>query len=166
MASPNGRQWLQAEQSAQEEIAELMFAQLIAEMPGVEADAAFVNRTAKIAWRTHTRHRLLTHCALLAAALLIAIGTVGSIYELRELAVRMVASSAVLFSHGLVWVLTSASDALRWWSIAERIGDAVREGIADPSKAAGLAALEILVLLAIYAFRKVLAGNLGQYKAR
>jgi uncharacterized membrane protein YbaN (DUF454 family) len=166
MASPNRRQWLQAEQSAQEELAELRFAQLMAEMPSVEADAAFVNRTARIAWRAHTRHRLLTRCASLAATLLIVIAGVASIYELRELAVRMVIRSAVLFSHGFVWVLTSASDRFRWWWIAERIGNAVREGIADPSKAAGLAAIEILVLLAIYAFRRVLAADLGQYKPR
>lgn len=166
MASPNGRHWLQAEQSAQEEMAELMFAQLMGEMPLIEADAAFVNRTAKIAWRTHTRHRLLKRCASLAATLLIVISGVGSIYELRELAVRMVVRGAVLFSHGLAWVLTSAGDSFRWWWIAARIGDAVREGIADPSKAAALAAIEVFVLLAIFAFRRVLAADFGQYKAR
>jgi hypothetical protein len=166
MASPNGRQWMQAEQSAQEKLAELMFAQLMAEMPVIEADAAFVNRTAKIAWRSHAHHRLLRHCALLAAALLIVIAGVASIYVLREMAVPLIVRGAVLFSHGLAWVLTSAGDGFRWWWIAERIGDAVREGIADPLKAAGLAAIEILVLLAIYAFRNVLAGDLGQYKPR
>jgi hypothetical protein len=163
---PNGRQWLQAEQNAQEELAELMFAQLIAEMPSVEVGAEFVNRTAKVAWRAHIRHRLIARCAFFAAALLIVVGGVASLYELKDFAVRAVVYGVVLFSHALVWIVTWATDGFRWWWIAERIGTAVRDGIADPSRVALLAAFEMIVLLATYAFRRLLVENLGQQKPR
>jgi len=163
---PNGRQWLQAEESAQEELAELMFAQLMAEMPRVEADAEFVNRTAKVAWRAHIRRRLISRCAFFAAALLVVTGGVASVYELKDFAIRAAVYGVVLFSHALVWILTWATDGFRWWWIAERIGTAVRDGIADPSRVALLAAFEMIVLLATCAFRRLLFGNLGQQKPR
>jgi hypothetical protein len=153
---PNQRQWLQAEQSGQEELAEKAFARVIAEMPAIEPSADFVNRTVRVAWQAHARRRLVRRAALIAAALLITIVGVGLIDALTAPAISIAGRVAVLFSQGLVWLLTSASEGARWWWIAERMGTAVRDTIAVPSAAASIAVIEMIGLLGIYAFQRLL----------
>jgi small-conductance mechanosensitive channel len=153
---PNERQWLQAEQSGQEELAERIFARVVAELPPIEPSTGFVNRTVQRAWQARARGRHVRCVALIAAALLITIAAVGSIYELTALAMGLVVRSTLMFSHGLVWLLTSAGEGARWWWIAERIGAAARDTIAAPSAAACVAAAEMVGLLAIYAFQRLL----------
>jgi hypothetical protein len=160
----NERQWLHAEQSGQEELSERSFARLVAEMPPIEPSADFVSRTVRAAWQARTRRRLVTRLALVSAALLIGMVAVGSIYELRALAIGLVARSTVAFSHALVWLLTSAGEGTRWWWIAERIGTAAGDTLASPSTAATIAGIEMLALLAIYAFDRLLAEDLQRYK--
>ncbi len=152
---PNERQWLRAEQSGEDELAETMFASLVAQIPPIEPSADFVDRTVQAAWRARTRRRLVTRIAVTVAAIFIAIAGAGSIYELTPLATSLAARGAILFSQGLVWLLTSASGAARWWWIAERVGTAVGGAIAAPFAAAAVAALEMIALLAIYAFRRL-----------
>jgi hypothetical protein len=160
----NERQWLHAEQSGREELSEKIFARLVAEMPPIEPNADFVNRTVRAAWQARTRRRLLMRLALISAALSISIVAVGSIYELRALAIGLVARSTVAFSHALVWLLTSASEGTRWWWIAERIGTAAGDTLASPSTAATIAGIEMVALLAIYAFDRLLSEDLRRYK--
>jgi hypothetical protein len=104
--------------------------------------------------------------ARIAAALLIGVATLGSMYELSALAVGLAARGTVVFSHGLVWFLTSASAGARWWWIAERIGTAVSETIRTPSTAAAVVAAEMIVLLAIYAFRQLVQNELRAHESR
>lgn len=163
---PNERQWLQAEQTGQDELAERIFARVVAEMPPIESSTDFVNRTVQRAWQARTRRRRVRRVALVAAALLITTAVVGSMYELATLAMGLVVRSTVVFSHGLVWLLTSAGEGARWWWIAERIGAAVRDTIADPSAAATVAAAEIVGLLAIYAFQRLLGADLERHRVR
>lgn len=153
---PNEQDWLRAEQSGQDELAEALFARLIAEMPAVEPSSSFVARTVQVAWRARTRRRLLTRLVLAAATILIGIAGIASIYELKPLATSIVAGSAFFLSHGFAWLITSASEGATWWLIAERIGTAVTEAIAAPSMAAAIAGVELIALLALYAFRDVL----------
>jgi len=160
----NERQWLHAEQSGQEELSERIFARLVAEIPPVEPSADFVNRTVRAAWQARIRRGLVTRLALISAALSISIVAVGSIYELRALAMGLVVRSTVAFSHALVWLLTSASEGTRWWWIAERIGTTARDTLASPSAAATIAGIEMLALLAIYAFTRLFAEDLQRYK--
>ena len=160
----NERQWLHAEQSGQEELAERIFARLVAEMPPIEPSADFLDGTVRAAWQARTRRRLIRRVALIAAALLISIGGVGAIYELTGPATSLAVRVMVVFSHGLVWFLTSAGEGVSWWWIAERIGTAARVTIAAPSTAAGIAAIEMLALLAIYAFKRLLAQDLQRYR--
>jgi len=110
------RQWLQAEQSGQEELAEMMFARLVAEIPTVGPSTDFVARTVRAAWQGRRRRRLVRRFALIAAAVLFIAG-VGTIYELIVPGIGLAARGAVLFSHGLVWLLSSASEGVRWWRI-------------------------------------------------
>ena len=160
----NERQWLHAEQSGQEELAERIFARLVAEMPPIEPSAEFLDRTVRAAWQARVRRRLIRRVALIAAALMISIGGVGAIYELTGLATGLGVRVTVEFSRGLVWFLTSAGEGASWWWIAERIGTAARVTIAAPSMAAGIAAMEMLALLAIYAFGRLLGEDLQRYK--
>lgn len=160
------RRWLQAEQSGQDELAEMMFARLVAEMPPIEPSADFVDRTVRAAWQARSRRRLARRLALVAAALLVSIAGAGSIYMLAAPATGLIVRGSVAFAHGLVWFLTSASEGVRWWSIAERVGTAARDTVAVPSTAAAIAAVEMIALLAIYAFRRLLGQELEQNKLR
>jgi|SRR5690242_1034604 len=154
------RQWLLAEQRGQDQLAEEIFAHLVAEMPTVEPGPDFVARTVRSAWLARTRLRLVRRVALTAAPLLIGIAALGSAYELAALPISLVARAAVVFSHGLVWFLTSAGEGAGWWWVAERIGRAAESAIAAPPAAATVAAADVLALLAIYAFQRLLAVDL------
>ena len=127
---PNDRQWLQAEHSGEDDLAETLFAQLVTEILPIEAGPDFVGRTAQAAWRSRTRRRFVKALAGVVAVLSIGFAAFSSMYELRGLAVGLIARGAAVFSHGLVWLLTSASAGVRWWWIAERIGTAVSGTIA------------------------------------
>lgn len=153
---PNELEWLQAERKGQDELAEAMFARLMAEIPAVEPSAGFVDRTVQLAWRARTRRRLVARFALATTAILLGIACIASIYELRPLATGIVAGGALLLSHGFAWLITFASEGAGWWWIAERIGTAVSEAIASPSMAATIVAVELIALLALYAFRDLL----------
>jgi hypothetical protein len=161
---PNDRDWLQAEQSGQDALAEMMFARLVAEMPPIEPGADFVGRTVQAAWRARARRRIVTRLARVAAALLLGIATLGSMYALSVLAGGFIARGAAALSHGLVWFLTSASDGARWWWIAERMGTAARVMMASPLTAAAVAAAEMIALLAMYAFRRLVPEELETHE--
>jgi hypothetical protein len=163
---PKERQWLHAEQSGEDEPAEMIFARLVADMPPIEPSTGFVERTVRAACRAHNRRRLVRRFALIAAALLLTIAGAGSFYELAALATSLILRSTVVFSHALVWFLTSASEGARWWWIPERIGTAISDTIAAPSTAATLAGVEMLVLLVIYAFQRVLGDDAEPNKVR
>jgi hypothetical protein len=160
------RQWLKAEERGEDELAETMFARLVAEMLPVEASAEFVNRTAQAAWRARTRRRIVRCLALIAAGLLISIAGVGSFYELTPLAVSLAVRATVMFSHTLVWFLASASAGVRWWRIAEQIGTAVSGAITGPRASAGVAVIGMMALFAIYVFQRLLGEDLRQHKVR
>jgi len=91
-----------------------------------------------------------------AAALLLGVTMVGSLYEVSGLAASLFVRGSIVFSHAFVWFLAAAREGARWWSIAERVGTAVSDTIAAPLTVAGLAAVETTVLLAICAFRHLI----------
>ena len=163
---PNDRDWLQAEQSGHDALAETMFARLVAEMPAIEPGAGFVDRTVRAAWRARARRRIVVRLARVAAALLLGITTLGSMYALSVLAGGFIVRGAASLSHGLVWFLTSAGEGARWWWIAERIGAAASVMMASPLTAAVVAACEMIALLAIYAFRRLVWSELGTHESR
>jgi hypothetical protein len=160
------RQWLKAEERGEDQLAETMFARLVAEMPAVEASAEFVDRTAQVAWRARSRRRVVRRLALIAAGLLISIAGAGAFYELTPLAVSLVVRATVVFSHALVWFLASTSAGVRWWRIAEQIGTAVSSAMAGPRASAGVAAVGMIALFAIYVFQRLLGEDLRQHKVR
>jgi hypothetical protein len=156
---PNERNWLQAEESGQDPLAEILFAHLVAEIRPIEPSPDFVGRTVQAAWQARARRHLMMRLARIAAVLVVGIAGFGSIYELRGLAVVLIVRGAVVFPHGLVWLLASASQGAKWWWIAERIGTAVSDTIAAPSAAAAFVAVEMIALLAIYAFKRLIHEN-------
>lgn len=157
------REWLRAEQSGQEDLAEAMFARVVAEMPAVEPSAGFVGRTVRIAWQARGRRLLARRAALIAAAILIGMAGAGSIHALAMLAAGLVVRGTVVASQALVWLLVSAEEGIRWWWIAERIGTAVRVAVATPSTGAALMAGYVMMLLAIYAFGRLLGPTLKNF---
>jgi hypothetical protein len=152
---PNDKQWLQAEQRGQDELAEVLFARLVAQLPPIKPGADFVDRTVQLAWRARTRHRLVMRVARIATLLFMGMAILGSIYELSALAVGLIVRGTAMFSHGLVWLLTSVGEGARWWWIMEKMGTAVSDTIAAPSMAAAVAAVGMIALLAIYAFQQL-----------
>jgi hypothetical protein len=158
---PNHRQWLQAEHGGQEVLAEMLFARLVAEIPPIEATPDFVSRTVQAAWRSHTRRRFVRRFAGSVAALSIGFAVFTSMYELRGLAVGLIAWSTAMLLHWLVWLLTSATAGIRWWWIAERIGTAVGGTVAAPSAVAAIVAMEMIALLAIVALKQLVHENSG-----
>ncbi len=157
---PDKPHWLDAEENGHEELAESMFASLVAEIPSVEPSAAFVDRAVHAAWQARSRRRRVTRLAYIAGAASIAIAGGGSIYELAGLATTLAARTTVAFLHVLIWFLTSASAGAAWWSIAERVGTAVGDAIASPSASASIAAFEVIALLAVYALHRLLGQEL------
>jgi len=157
---PDKPHWLRAEQSGDDNLAESMFASLMAEIPSVEPSAAFVDRAVHAAWQARSRRRRVTRLAYIAVALTILVAGAGSIYELAGPATALAARVAVAFSQALVWLLTSASAGAAWWSIAERVGTAVGDAIASPSASASIAAFEVIALLALYALHRLLGQEL------
>jgi membrane-bound metal-dependent hydrolase YbcI (DUF457 family) len=153
--TPDEGHWLQAEQSGQEELAEILLARLVTQLPAIEPSAAFVDRAFQAAWRTRT-HRRRVRVALVAAAALIATAGIAAVYALAPFAMGLIVSGTVMISHSLVWLVTSAGEGARWWWIAERIGTAVLDTISAPSAASAITAVEMILLLVIYAFRHVL----------
>jgi hypothetical protein len=151
------RHWLKAEERGEDDLAERMFARLVAEMPAIEASAGFVDRTVQTVWRARTRRRIVRRAALIAAGLLITIAGAGSLSELTPLAVSLVVRATVMFSHTLVWFLGSASAGVRWWRVAEQIGTAVSGAIAGPRASAGVAVMGMIALFAIYVFHRLVS---------
>jgi hypothetical protein len=146
---PDHRNWLQAEHSDNDALAEALFARLVADLPPVEPRPGFVARAVQVAWQARTRRRR----ARIATALAIAAGTAALMYELSDVALALLVSGTVSAARGVVWLLTSASDGARWWWIADRIGTTVGDAVADPATASAVAASGVIALLAIYALR-------------
>jgi hypothetical protein len=168
---PDKPRWLQAEENGQDDLAESMFASLLAEIPSVEPSAAFVDRAVHAAWQARSRRRRVTRLAYIAGAASIVVAGAVLIYELAGLATTLAARVTVAFLHVLIWFLTSASAGAAWWSIAERVGTAVGDAIASPSASASIAAFEVIALLAVYALHRLLGqelrrpGKVGEEKA-
>ena len=159
--SPNHRNWLEAEQSGRDDTAEAAFAQLFAELPAVEPDTDFVSRTVRVAWRARARRGLATRLARVAAAVLVAAAGVALLYVSGVLVVSAAVQSALLFSHALVWLVTSIGEGARWWSIAGRVGAAVGQTISAPQITAAVAIVELIGAAAIYALQRTLHDERG-----
>ena len=160
----NDREWLQAERNGQDELAERMFARWVAELPPIEPAADFVSRAAQAAWRARTRRRLVLRMIRTAAAFLLGVTMLGSLYAAVASGLAVRATLALL--HGLVWLLTSIGEGARWWWIAERIGTVVGGSIASPLVAAIIVAIEMTALLALYAFQRLFQNELQTRESR
>src|SRR6185295_3261556 len=153
---PNNSDWLQAEESGDEVLAETLFARVIAGMPAIEPGADFVPRTVHAAWRARARRRLVTRLARIAAALVVTIAGLGSIYALSGAALALLIPGTVALSRGFLWLITSAGDGAGWWWVADRIGTAIADIVGDPVAASAVAAAALMALVAIYAFHHLI----------
>src|SRR5438128_2604036 len=147
--------WLDAEQDGRDDAAEMAFARLMTELPGTEPSPEFVGRAVHAAWRARARRRLMTRLARVAAVVLVTVATVVSIYLFGMVILGALVRGTVLVAQGLVWLMTSVGEGVRWWSIAGRVGTAVGQTIAAPKTTAIVAALELIGAMAIYAFQRV-----------
>jgi hypothetical protein len=160
------QEWLRAERSGQDRLAEEAFARLMAELPPIEPGAGFVDGAAQAAWRARARHRAVARLARAAAALLVGLATLGAAYLWGALATGLIARGAAGFSQGLVWLLASAGEGARWWWIADRISTAVSVAISSAPTAAAMVMVEIAALLALYAFRNLVLGKTETNESR
>jgi hypothetical protein len=152
----NERQWLDAEQTGQDELAEGTFARVIAGLPRIQPSEAFVIRTSQVAWRARARRRRTMRMAYISIALLVGIIGMAAIYELTPLVPNLIADAALAVSRGLLWMVTASAQGAGWWWFAERIGTAITDTIAAPSTAAIIGVLEMIGLVGVYAFRQLL----------
>ena len=153
------RDWLDAERAGDDALAEAMFARVVADMPAVEPSPGFVSRTVQAAWRRRERRRMAERIGILGAALLLAVATLTLLYSERALAVGPVAGYVTLFSHGFIWLVAWIGREAKWWGIAERIGIAISSAIGSGSMVAVVAAAETIVLLSLYAIRRLILNN-------
>lgn len=152
----NEREWLEAEQTGQDEVAERMFARALAGLPRIQPSESFVIRTLQVAWRARVRRRRAMRMAYASIALLVGIIGVAAIYELMPLVPNLIANAALAVSHGLIWLLRAPAQGAGWWWFTERISTAITDTIAVPSTTAIIGALEMVGLFGIYAFRQLL----------
>ena len=152
----NERQWLEAEQAGQEEVAERMFGRAIAGLPRIQPSESFVIRTSQGAWRARAQRRRVMRMAYACMALLVGIIGVAAIYEVTPLLPNLIANAVLAVSRGLTWLLTAPGQGAEWWWFADRIGAAIMGTIVAPSTAAIIGALEMIGLFGIYAFRQLL----------
>ena len=150
------RQWLEAEQTGQDEVAERMFARAIAGLPRIQPSESFVIRTSQVVWRARAGRRRAMRMAYASIPLLVGIISVAAIYELTPLMPNLIANAALAVSRGLIWLLTAPAQGAGWWWFAERIGTAITDTLAAPSTAAIIGVLEMIGLFGIYAFRQLL----------
>jgi hypothetical protein len=151
----NERNWLEAEKSGDDAFAETMFARTVAAMPAIPPSADFGRRAVQVAWQARARRRILERLAGLAAALTIGIVALGTLYESGARAKELAVGGVVIFSHGLVWVLSWVGSEAKWWWIGERIGTAVSGAVIGRSTAGALVAAEMIILLSIYALQRL-----------
>src|SRR5579862_3565041 len=121
--------WLQAEHGDDDPLAEALFARLVADLPAVEPRPGFVARAVQAAMQARARRRR----ARFSAALVIGAGALALTYELSAFALTLLASGVVAASHGLAWLLTSATEGARWWWVADRIGTTIGDAVAAPA---------------------------------
>lgn len=164
----HGRDWLDAEQHGRDDVAELAFARLVAELPPIEPSPDFVSRAVHTAWRARARRRLISRLARVAAGVLIAAASLALTYAVGIFIAGALVRSTVMSAHGLVWLMTTVGEGVRWWCIAERLGSAAGETIAAPQTTMVMAVIELVGAMAIYAFQRVLRddGSTDSEKAR
>jgi hypothetical protein len=148
------REWFRADKDGNDILAERAFARLIADLPLIEPDVAFVDRTVQAAWRMRDRPQIWKPMVAVVALLIGAVAVV-SLYALSGSATELFAGYVRELSRSLIWLLTFAAEGVRWWWIADRIGAATGRVLSSPISIGAFAAAEIVILLAICAFRLV-----------
>ena len=134
----------------------MAFARLIAGLPAAEPTPAFVGRAVQTAWRARRRRRLMAGLARAAAVVLMTAATAVVVYLFGMVVLAALARGTVLVAQGLVWVMTSVGEGVRWWSIAGRVGTAVGQTLSAPKTTAIVAVIELVGAMAIYALQRVL----------
>lgn len=150
------RDWLDAEQEGREDLAELTFARLMSELRPIEPSEAFVGAVVHQAMRVHARRRMVQQLARVAAVILIAGVSIATMLALSSVAVGALGRGTALLSDGLLWLVSSAGDGVKWWSLAARVGGAIGESLITPRTAAAIVTIELLGVSAIYALHRVL----------
>jgi hypothetical protein len=156
MDSRHLRCWLDTEQEGQDDLAELAFKKLMTGLPGVELEPGFVERAVGAAWRARARRRLVARLARVTAVVLVAAVSVAIVYGLGVFFAAAVVRVMVVVAHGLVWLATAVGDGFRWWAVAERVGAGVAQTVMSPRTTALVAAIELMGMIAIYAFQRAL----------
>lgn len=161
--------WLEAEHSEQDPLAEAAFAALIADLPADEPDDvamdAFVARTmAVVAARAARRRRvvLATRAAMVVGAVG---GAVAGALVAGPLLAPHAADGVMAGARGLVWLSAQVGTGLRVWNFFSHLGGAVAAVMATPQAASVLIGLSLTGALALAGMARLLDGNAAQEEA-
>jgi hypothetical protein len=153
------RIWLDAEESGRDELAELMFARLLSDLPTIEPSPAFASAVANRAWRVARRRRAANPLARVAATLLVLGATAVTMYALGMVVVDALARSTALLSQAVLWFVASAAHGVQWWAVMARVGAAIGASLLTVRTATAIGGIELLGAMAIYLFQRVLHGE-------
>ncbi len=163
--SKHWRDWLEAEEEGRDDLAELTFARLMADLRRVEPSPAFVERAVQAARQRRVRQQRLAWAARAAAVLVVLVGGGVGLFVLGEAVVGAAADGVVAGVQGLIWTADAVSGGLRWWSLLEKLGSAVGTAVATPQTTAVLVALALMGAMAVYGIERLLGDEAAQEEA-
>jgi hypothetical protein len=158
---PSHEMWLEAEAAGQDELADLAFSRRMAGMPRVEPSRAFIARAVEAAVAARARRRAVTRLAWAAAAVLVAVASGIAVYVSGTVILGRAIGAVVVTAEGLVWLMATLGEGVRWWGLAGRVATAVGAVLASPQTTSLLVAIEVMGAMAIYAFHRVLQEETG-----
>ena len=149
------RDWLDAEADDRDDLAELAFAQLMADLPAVQPSPDFVLRAVAASVEARARQTRLVRLARLAASVAVMVGGLGLLWAVGDRVVDALAHGLVFAMHGLVWLASAVGGGARWWALVTDIASALGRSVATPQTFAAIVLLEMLAASALYTVRRV-----------
>ncbi len=159
------RDWLEAEEEGRDDLAEFIFARVMADLPRVEPSPAFVERAVQAAWQRRVRQQRLAWVARAAAVLAVVIGGGAGLFALGTAVIGAAADGAVAGVQGVIWTADAMNGGLRWWAFLRNVGSAVGTAVATPQTTAVLVALELTGAMAVYGIQRLLGDEAAQEEA-
>lgn len=159
------REWLDAEEASREDLAEQAFARLMADLPGEEPSAAFIEQVAVGAWERQVRRRRLAWAARVAVAVSVVAGGAAGVALLGSALVARGAAGLTQLVGVAMWFLDTVASGLRWWAFLGNVGSAVGTAVATPQSTVVLLALALTGAMAMAGIRRLLGDEPAQEEA-
>lgn len=150
--------WLAREQMGDDEAAEAAFAHAFRALPTIASSGDFVQRAVAAAWRSRAQRRSAWAAGTIAASILFAALTAGTIYSLFGLPGigRVLTTSAMAAASLVSSLLVAGSVAATWWIATADLGRSLAELLAVPQATAAFAGVALVGVAALSAMRRAL----------